>query len=71
MMAYHFQLYIRFIWILAGMLFTSILYSQSKDDAALYAIWSDTTKPEFDRIDAYFDRLNDMRVFEGEGNGVE
>ena len=67
MMAYHFQLYIRFIWILAGMLFTSILYSQSKDDAALYAIWSDTTKPEFDRIDAYFDRLNDMRVFEGEG----
>ena len=66
MMAYHFQLYIRFIWILAGMLFTSILYSQSKDDAALYAIWSDTTKPEIERIDAYFNMLNDIRVFEGE-----
>ena len=67
MMAYHFQLYIRFIWILTGILFTGILHSQSKDDAAFYAIWSDTTKPETERIDAYFDRLNDMRVFEGEG----
>ena len=66
MMAYHFQIYIRFIWILTGILFTGILHSQPKDDAALYAIWSDTTKPELDRIDAYFDRLNDMRVFEGE-----
>ncbi|MBK9105681.1 MAG: response regulator [Saprospiraceae bacterium] len=40
-----------------------MLHSQSKDDAALYAIWSDTTKPEVDRIDAYFDRLNDIKLF--------
>ena len=66
MMAYHFQLYIRFIWILSGMLFTGILHSQSKGDAALYAIWSDTTKPEIERIEAYFNMLNDIRVFEGE-----
>ena len=62
-MAYHFQLYIRFIWILTGMLFTGILHSQSKDDAALYAIWSDTTKPEIERIDAYFNMLNESAEF--------
>lgn len=66
MMAYHFQINFRCIWVLAGMLFTSILCGQSKDDAALYAIWSDTTKPEVDRIDAYFTRLNDMKVLENE-----
>lgn len=43
---------------LVGTLFTSILCGQSRTDAALYAIWSDSTKPETERIDAYFERMN-------------
>ncbi len=43
---------------LVGMLFTSIAYGQSRTDEELYAIWSDSTKPETERVDAYFERVN-------------
>jgi hypothetical protein len=56
------------MWVLTGLLFTSVLYSQSNDDAGLYAIWSDTTKPGVDRIDAYFDKLNHIELFGNEQN---
>ncbi len=46
------------------MLLAAHMYAQPASDAALYAIWSDTTKPEIERIDAYFERFNDMKVFE-------
>jgi len=70
-MIYHVQIHIRFFWVLVGLFSTTMLFSQSKDDAALYAIWSDTTKPEIERIDAYFDRLNDMKVFEDDHKVAE
>jgi signal transduction histidine kinase/ActR/RegA family two-component response regulator len=44
--------------LLAGMLFPSIAYGQSRTDEDLYAIWSDSTKPETERVDAYFERMN-------------
>jgi len=63
MMTHHFQIHIRLMWVFAGMLFTSILYGQSKDDAALYAIWSDPSKPAIERVQAYFNALNDFKMF--------
>lgn len=48
------------------MLLAANVYAQPADDASLYAFWTDTTKPEVKRMDAYFDRLNNMRLFEGE-----
>ena len=48
-----------FILMVIGILFTTIGYGQSKTDAGLYATWKDTSKAEGDRIQAYFDRLND------------
>ena len=55
-----------FILIVIGILFTTIGYGQSKTDAELYAIWSDKSKPDGDRIKAYFDLLNDWEMFENE-----
>lgn len=43
-----------------GILFTSILYGQPKDDAALYATWKDKSKPETERLEAIWERLNSL-----------
>ena len=51
-----------FILIVAGVLFTSTMYGQLNEDAKLYAIWSDTTKPETDRIEAYFKKFDVWRI---------
>ncbi|MBK6947404.1 MAG: hypothetical protein IPH16_04340 [Haliscomenobacter sp.] len=53
-----------FILMVIGILFTTIGYGQSKTDAGLYAMWKDKSKPDGDRIKAYFDRLNDWEMFE-------
>ena len=53
-----------FILMVIGILFTTIGYGQSKADAELYAIWKDKSKPDGDRIKAYFDRLNVWEIFE-------
>ncbi len=53
-----------FILMVIGILFTTIGYGQSKTDAGLYATWKDKSKPDGDRIKAYFDRLNDWEMFE-------
>ncbi len=58
----HFQIYLKSMLMLVGMLFTSLLYGQTDEDAKLYAIWSDSTKSETDRIDAYFKKFDVWRM---------
>jgi tetratricopeptide (TPR) repeat protein len=53
---------IKFILIVIGVFITSIIYGQTNEDAKLYAIWSDTTKPETDRIAAYFKKFDVWRI---------
>jgi len=53
---------VKFILVVAGVFFTSIVFGQTNEDAKLYAIWSDTTKPETDRIDAYFKKFDVWRI---------
>ena len=53
---------IKFILIVVGVFITSIIYGQTNEDAKLYAIWSDTTKPETERIDAYFKKFDVWRL---------
>ena len=53
---------IKFILIVVGVFFTSNVFGQTNEDAKLYAIWSDTTKPETDRIDAYFKKFDVWRL---------
>ena len=56
------QIKAAFILIVAGVFFTSNVFGQANADAKLYAIWSDTTKPETDRIDAYFKKFDVWRI---------
>lgn len=53
-----FPIYLKSMLMIVGVLFTSILYGQTHTDDVLYAIWSDPTKPETERIDAYFKKFN-------------
>jgi signal transduction histidine kinase/CheY-like chemotaxis protein len=53
---------IKFILIVVGVFITSIIYGQTNEDAKLYAIWSDTTKPETERIEAYFKKFDVWRI---------
>ena len=53
---------IKFILIVAGVFFTSIVFGQTNEDAKLYAIWSDTTKPETERLEAYFKKFDVWRL---------
>ena len=46
------------------MFFAASIWGQAPDDAALYAIWSDSSRSAIDRLDAYFTRLNDFRAFQ-------
>lgn len=50
--------HIKFILLVAGVLFTSFVFGQTKTDAELYAIWCDVTKPETVRLEAIWDRMN-------------
>jgi signal transduction histidine kinase/ActR/RegA family two-component response regulator len=59
----NFQLHIKAMLLLAGALLSSIIYGQTKEDAIFYAIWSDSSKPELDRVNAFFNRLNDIQYF--------
>jgi signal transduction histidine kinase/ActR/RegA family two-component response regulator len=41
-----------------GIILSTILLGQTRSDAALYAIWSDKSKPETARIEAIWERMN-------------
>ena len=62
------EIQLKFILIVVCVFFTSCIYGQTTEDAKLYAIWSDTSKSEINRVDAYFDRLNDWKMIENESN---
>lgn len=42
---------------------STTIYGQIDEDRKLYDIWSDTTKSEILRLDAYFQRLNNFDMF--------
>lgn len=63
----HLQIRLKLILIGIGMLFAPLLFGQSKTDDELYAIWSDSTKSETERLKAYFDRLDDWDMFVNAG----
>jgi signal transduction histidine kinase/ActR/RegA family two-component response regulator len=56
------QIKIKLILIVIGVLYTPLLFGQTDEDAKLYAIWSDTTKPETERIEAYFKKFDVWRI---------
>lgn len=52
------QIHLKYLLIVFGMLFSSILYGQTKTDAQLYAIWKDSSKPEIVRLEAIWERMD-------------
>ncbi len=52
------QIQLKYLLIFFGLLFTTIVFGQSKTDEQLYAIWSDCSKPETVRLDAIWERMN-------------
>jgi len=52
------QIHLKYLLIVFGMLFSSIIFGQSKTDNELYAIWKDKSKPETVRLEAIWDRMN-------------
>lgn len=50
--------YLKYFLIAVGILFSSILYGQTKTDAELFAIWKDRSKPETVRLDALWERMD-------------
>ncbi|MBK6565230.1 MAG: hypothetical protein IPN49_10215 [Saprospiraceae bacterium] len=52
------QIRLKYALIVFGILFSSITHGQSKTDAELYTIWCDVTKPETERLDAIYKRLD-------------
>ena len=52
------QIRLKYFLIVFGILFSSILYGQTKTDDELYAIWKDKSKTETVRLEAIWERLN-------------
>jgi signal transduction histidine kinase/ActR/RegA family two-component response regulator len=50
--------YLKYFLIAVGILFSSILYGQTKTDVELFAIWKDRSKPETVRLDALWERMD-------------
>ena len=69
MMKGQFQMHVKHMlisfWILVG----ANVYGQPADGDALFAIWADTTRPETDRLEAYFTRLNVYKAFQASDPG--
>ena len=51
-------MHLKYFLIVFGMLFSSILFGQSKTDAELFAIWKDSSKSETVRLEAIWERMN-------------
>lgn len=60
------QLHLKFMLIGIGLLLSSILFGQTKTDDELYAKWKDKTKPEIERLDVIWKRINVDTNFSGE-----
>ncbi|MBK8786364.1 MAG: response regulator [Chitinophagaceae bacterium] len=52
------QIHLKYLLIVFGMLFSSILYGQTKTDDVLYATWKDSSKPETVRLEAIWERMD-------------
>jgi signal transduction histidine kinase/CheY-like chemotaxis protein len=52
------QIHLKHFLIVFGILFSTILFGQSKTDNELYAIWKDKSKPETVRLEAIWERVN-------------
>ncbi|MBK9485662.1 MAG: tetratricopeptide repeat protein [Chitinophagaceae bacterium] len=52
------QIHLKYLLIVFGMLFSSILYGQTKTDDVLYATWKDSSKPEIVRLEAIWERMD-------------
>ncbi len=50
--------HIKLLLIIAGVLFTSFVFGQTKTDAELYAIRKDKSKPESGRLEAIRERMD-------------
>ena len=61
-MTSYLKLRMRFMWTLMGMLMTSFLFGQSKEDMAWNTLWSDTSLSDAAKVDAYFQRLNQDKL---------
>ncbi|MBK8701929.1 MAG: response regulator [Saprospiraceae bacterium] len=48
----------KFMLMVIGILFTTIVSGQSKSDDEMYAIWTDKSKSGTERVDVYFERFN-------------
>lgn len=52
------QIHLKYFLIVFGILFSSILFGQTKTDDELYATWKDKSKPETVRLEALWERGN-------------
>jgi len=52
------QIHLKYLLIVFGMLFSSILFGQTKTDAELFATWKDSSKQETVRLDVIWERIN-------------
>ena len=52
------QICLKYFLIVLGILFSSILFGQTKTDKELYAIWKDSSKPETVRLEAIWERMD-------------
>lgn len=52
------QICLKYFLIVLGILFSCTLYSQTKSDAELYAIWKDSSKQETVRLEAIWERMD-------------
>jgi signal transduction histidine kinase/ActR/RegA family two-component response regulator len=59
MMQQDFHIRFKIILIAFGVLFTTFLFGQTRTDDELYAIWSDKSKPDTVRLEAFWDRMED------------
>jgi signal transduction histidine kinase len=60
------QIRLKYFLIVFGMLFSSVLFGQTKTDNELYAIWKDKSKPETVRLEAIWERMNSDTLFTAE-----
>jgi signal transduction histidine kinase/ActR/RegA family two-component response regulator len=52
------QICLKYFLVAIGMLFSSILFGQTKTDAQQYATWKDSSKSETVRLEAIWERMN-------------
>lgn len=57
-MTRHLPIHLKLILIGIGMLFAAIVSGQTRTDAELYAVWSDKSKPETERLEAIWERMD-------------